>query len=48
MPRRSSQFCPHGKGRLTTVQGGLEIEAREGSGDKTVVATAAIVVRVDV
>ena len=39
---------PHGKGRLTTVQGGLEIEAREGSGDKTVVATAAIVVRVDV
>jgi uncharacterized protein (TIGR02058 family) len=39
---------PHGKGRLTTVRGGMEIEPREGSGDKTVVATAAVVVRVDV
>ena len=39
---------PHGKGRLTIVQGGMEIEPREGSGDKTVVATAAVVVRVDV
>ena len=39
---------PHGKGQLTTVKGGMEIEPREGSGDKTVVATAAVVVRVDV
>ena len=39
---------PHGKGRLTAVKGGLEIEPREGSGDKTVIANAAIVVRVDV
>ena len=39
---------PHGKGRLTTVEGGLEIEPREGSGDKTVIANAAVVVRVDV
>ncbi len=39
---------PHGKGQLTTVKGGLEIEPREGSGDKTVIANAAIVVRVDV
>ena len=27
---------PHGKGVLKTVQGGLEIEPREGSGDKTI------------
>ncbi len=39
---------PHGKGRLTSVEGGLEIEPREGSGDKTVIANAAVVVRVDV
>ena len=39
---------PHGRGRLTAIEGGMEIEPREGSGDKTVVATAAVVVRVDV
>ena len=39
---------PHGKGRLTCVKGGLEVEPREGSGDKTVIANAAVVVRVDV
>ncbi len=39
---------PHGKGQLTTVKGGMEIEPREGSGDKTVVATAAVVVRIEV
>ena len=39
---------PHGKGRLTVVQGGLEIEGREGSGDFTLMANAAIVVKLDV
>ena len=39
---------PHGKGVLKTVQGGLEIEPREGSGDKTIMANAALVVKVDV
>ena len=37
---------PHGKGRLTCVEGGLEVEPRAGSGDKTVIANAAVVVRV--
>ncbi len=39
---------PHGKGVLNVVQGGLEIEPREGSGDFTVMANAAVVVKVDV
>lgn len=39
---------PHGKGVLKVVQGGLEIEPREGSGDFTVMANAAVVVKVDV
>ena len=39
---------PHGKGVLNAVQGGLEIEPREGSGDRTIMANAAIVVKVDV
>lgn len=39
---------PHGKGVLNVVQGGLEIEPREGSGDFTVIANAAVVVKVDV
>ena len=39
---------PHGKGVLKVVQGGLEIEGREGSGDKSIMANAAIIVKVDV
>ena len=39
---------PHGKGVVKTVQGGLEIESREGSGDFTIMANAALIVKVDV
>ena len=39
---------PHGKGVLKVVQGGMEIEGREGSGDKTIVANAAVIAKVDV
>ena len=38
---------PHGKGVLKTVQGGLEIEGREGSGDKTIIANAAVIVKIN-
>ena len=41
-------MLPHGKGVLKAVPGGLEIEPREGSGDRTIMANAAIVVKVDV
>ncbi len=41
-------MLPHGKGVLKAVHGGLEIEPREGSGDRTIMANAAIVVKVDV
>ena len=39
---------PHGKGRLTLIQGGMEIEGREGSGDFTLIANAAIIVKLDI
>jgi uncharacterized protein (TIGR02058 family) len=39
---------PHGKGILKVVPGGLEIESREGSGDKTVIANAAVIVKVNI
>ena len=39
---------PHGKGVLKAVQGGLEIEGRAGSGDFTIMANAAVVVKVNV
>jgi uncharacterized protein (TIGR02058 family) len=39
---------PHGKGVLKAVQGGLEIEGREGSGDKTIIANAAVIVKINV
>ena len=42
------KVLPHGKGVLKAVQGGLEIEARSGSGDKTIIANAAVIVRVNV
>ncbi len=38
---------PHGKGVLKVVQGGLEIEGREGSGDFTIIANAAVIVKVN-
>ena len=38
---------PHGKASLQVVKGGLEIEPRKNSGDKTIVANAAVVVRVE-
>ncbi len=39
---------PHGTGILKVVQGGLEIEGREGSGDFTVIANAAVISKVTV
>ena len=39
---------PHGTGKLNVVQGGLEIEGREGSGDFTLIANAAVIAKVDV
>jgi uncharacterized protein (TIGR02058 family) len=38
---------PHGKGVLKKIKGGLEIDPRGGSGDKTVMANAAIVVKIN-
>ena len=42
------KVLPHGTGRLTLVQGGMEIEGRKGSADYTLVANAAVIVKVDV
>ena len=42
------RVLPHGKGVINVVQGGLEIEGREGSGDMTIMANAAVIVKVDV
>ncbi len=39
---------PHGTGKLKVVQGGLEIEGREGSGDFTLIANAAVIAKVDI
>ncbi|MDP6452151.1 MAG: Lin0512 family protein [SAR202 cluster bacterium] len=39
---------PHDKPSLKIVQGGLEIEGREGSGDFTIIANAAIIVKLNV
>lgn len=39
---------PHGNPTMKAVQGGMEIEGREGSGDRTVVANAAVIVKLDV
>ena len=39
---------PHGKGSLKAVPGGLEIEGREGSGDFTIMANAAVIVKINV
>ena len=42
------EVLPHGTGKLTVVQGGLEIEGREGSGDFTLVANAAVIAKVNI
>ncbi len=39
---------PHGKGMLKVIPGGMEIEGREGSGDWTIVANAAVIVKIDI
>ncbi len=39
---------PYGGPTLRVVSGGMEIEGREGSGDWTVVANAAVIVKLDV
>ena len=39
---------PHGTGKLNVIKGGLEIEGREGSGDFTLIANAAVIAKVDV
>jgi uncharacterized protein (TIGR02058 family) len=41
-------MLPHGKGVLKVVPGGLEIEGREGSGDVTIIANAAVIVKINV
>ena len=41
------KVLPHGTGNLTLIQGGMEIEGRKGSGDYTLVANAAVIVKVD-
>ena len=38
----------HGKSTLKKVRGGLEIEPKEGSGDKTIIANAAVIVYINV
>lgn len=47
-PEDVLSVLPHGNGVLNIVRGGLEIEPREGSGDVTVMANAAVVVKVNV
>ena len=39
---------PYGGPTLRVVQGGMEIEGREGSGDWTIVANAAVIAKLDV
>jgi uncharacterized protein (TIGR02058 family) len=39
---------PHGTGKLKVIQGGMEIEGREGSGDFTLIANAAVIAKIDV
>tara|TARA_Y100001934_G_C12120179_1_gene662737 strand:+ start:67 stop:411 length:345 start_codon:yes stop_codon:yes gene_type:complete len=42
------QTLPHGVGQIKIIEGGMEIEGRAGSGDYTLVANAAVIVKVDV
>ena len=39
---------PHGTGKLKVIQGGMEIEGTEGSGDFTLIANAAVIAKVDI
>ena len=36
------------EGKLKVIKGGLEIEGREGSGDFTLIANAAVIAKIDV
>ena len=42
------QTLPHGVGQIQVIDGGMEIEGRAGSGDHTLIANAAVIVKVDV
>ena len=42
------QTLPHGVGQIQVIDGGMEIEGRTGSGDYTLIANAAVRVKVDV
>ena len=42
------EVLPHGVGILNLIEGGMEIEGRTGSGDYTLIANAAIIVKVDI
>ena len=42
------QTLPHGVGQIQVIDGGMEIEGRTGSGDYTLIANAAVIVKVDV
>ena len=39
---------PHGSGKLKVIQGGMEIEGTEGSGDFTLIVNAAVIAKVDI
>ena len=42
------EVLPHGVGILKLIEGGMEIEGRTGSGDYTLIANAAVIVKVDI
>ncbi len=39
---------PHGKGFVKVIPGGLEIEGKTGSGDFTIMANAAVIVKLEI
>ncbi len=39
---------PHGSGKLKVIQGGMELEGTEGSGDFTLIVNAAVIAKVDI
>jgi uncharacterized protein (TIGR02058 family) len=41
-------IVPHDKPNLKIIQGGMEIEGREGSGDFTIIANAAVIVKLNI
>ena len=42
------KVLPHGKGLVNVVPGGLEIEGKAGSGDFTIMANAAVIVKLEI